>query len=118
MQSNSDSNIKVLYPPVIGADELSILLKRKNINQDRCSRPYTLPQACLIPGTQKPLWVVEDVLAWLRQFKEQPSRPEQVVKKIGAPTKAERVAKRRAAEAINNSNLSTMIALLLVATRS
>lgn len=99
-------------PPIIGADELSILLKRKCINLDRCNRPDTLPEACLIPGTQKPLWVVEDVISWLRQFKEQP-KTLQVIKKKGAPTKAERVAKRKieegggrgSSEQIANQNL-------------
>lgn len=94
-------------PPIIGADELSILLKRKSINIDRCNRPDTLPEACLIPGTQKPLWVLEDVIAWIRQFKEQP-KSLQAVKKKGAPTKTERVAKRKVDEGGRGSSFSEL----------
>lgn len=94
MQSNSNADIKVLYPPIIGAEELGTLLKRKNINGDKCRRPHTVPDAYKPTDTLKPLWITEEVVEWLRQFKETPKHLAPVAKK-GAPTKAERVAKRK-----------------------
>lgn len=101
MQSNSN------YPPIIGTDELAILLKRKNINIDKCLRPHTVPDSYKPTDTKQPLWITEDVVQWLRQFKETPKNLIPAAKKgKGAPTKAERVARRRAAESVDNSNLS------------
>lgn len=98
MQSNSN------YPPIIGTDELAILLKRKNINIDKCLRPHTVPHSYKPTDTKQPLWITEDVVEWLRQFKETPKNLIPSAKKKGAPTKAERVARRSAVE-INNSIL-------------
>lgn len=87
------------FPPILGTDELSLLLKRKNINNDRCNRPHTLPVACIPPDTQKPLWITEDVINWLRQYEETPKHLRQLNARIGASTKAERIATRRANQA-------------------
>lgn len=86
---------KAGFPPVIGIDGLSVLLNKKPtvITIDRCRRPHTLPPACTPPETQKPLWITQDVIEWLRQYKEQPPKPKP---KLGAPKKAERIAKRAA----------------------
>ena len=82
------------FPPVVDIHGLSILLNKKPsvISIDRCNRPHTLPPACIAPDTRKPLWIVEDVIDWLRKHKE----IEQPKKRLGAPTKAERIAKRAA----------------------
>ena len=80
------------FPPIVDIDGLSVLLTRKRnvINIDRSRRPQTLPPACIPPDTRKPLWVVADVITWLRQYEEH----EKTEKKLGAPTKAEQIAKR------------------------
>lgn len=64
------------FPPIVGIDGLSILLckKRSVITVDRTRAPHLLPPACSPPGTQKPLWIVEDVIAWLRKNQELPIR--------------------------------------------
>lgn len=84
------------FPPIVGVEGLGILLNKKPnvITIDRSRRPHTLPPACTPPDTQKPLWVVSDVIEWLRNYKESDVMETPVKKKIGAPTKAERVAKR------------------------
>lgn len=97
------SLIQKTFPPILGTDELSLLLKRKNINNDRCNRPHTLPEACIPPDTQKPLWILEDVIEWLRQHKETPKHLRPITPKKGAPTKAERIAKRESVAKLNNS---------------
>lgn len=82
------------FPPILGIEGLSNLLHKKPsvIIIDRCKRPYTLPPACTPPGTKQPLWITDDVINWLRQFEESnvSTKP-----KIGAPTKAVRIRKRR-----------------------
>ena len=81
------------FPPIVDIHGLSVLLNRQPevIAAARCTRPHTLPPACSIPDTKKPLWIVQDVIDWLRTYQEQP-----VVKKpkIGAPTKAVRIKRR------------------------
>ncbi len=90
------------FPPIVGVDGLSLLLNKKPavITIDRCRRPHTLPPACTPPDTQKPLWVVADVINWLRQFQEH----KKTDKKLGAPTKSEQIAKRNAKNlSLNNA---------------
>lgn len=83
------------YLPIIGIEELSSLLKRSKevIKKDRSdpARKHTLPPAFKPDGTKNPLWVTEDVISWLRQHPEEPNI---LTKKIGAPTKLERIKKR------------------------
>lgn len=88
----------VHFPPIIGVDKLSQLLHRKAsvISHDRCLRPHTLPPACVIPDTRKPLWVTEDVVNWLRQYKETSTA------RLGAPTKASRIKSRETELSILN----------------
>lgn len=85
------------FPPVVGIDGLSILLSKKpnSITLDRSRKPESLPPACTPPGSQKPLWIVSDVIDWLRQYRED-SNSEATIKpkKMGAPTKAERIRRR------------------------
>lgn len=82
MSSDFTSN----FPPVVDINGLSVLLSKKPavINIDRYKRPHTLPPACTPPETRKPLWVVSDVITWLRQFEE----PVEKKIRIGAPTKS------------------------------
>jgi len=84
------------YLPIIGIEELSSLLKRSKevIKKDRSdpARKHTLPMAYKPVGTKNPLWVTEDVIAWLREHPEEPPQP---VKKLGASTKRERIERRQ-----------------------
>lgn len=93
--------MQTYYPPIIGIEELSQLLKRSEgiIRKDRATegRKHTLPPARKIHNTKNPLWITEDVIDWLRQ---QPDDAE--VPKMGAPTKRERIEKRKAAEKQNS----------------
>lgn len=88
---------KAGFPPIVGIDGLSVLLNKKPtvITIDRCRRPHTLPPACTPPDTQKPLWITQDVIAWLRQYQEDSPKPKPKPK-LGAPKKADRIAKRAA----------------------
>lgn len=89
------------FPPIVGIDGLGLLLNKKPsvITIDRSRRPHTLPPACTPPDTQKPLWVVSDVILWLRQYVEH----EKTVVKLGAPTKSEQIAKRNAKKSLLNN---------------
>lgn len=98
--------MQTYYPPIIGLEELSLLLKRTPavVKRDRStkSRKHTLPTAKRINDTKNPLWVTEDVINWLRQQPDDtdaPSdAPSDAPRRMGAPTKRERIEKRKAAE--------------------
>lgn len=67
------------YPPVIGLDELSKLLRksRSSILSDRTRAKHRLPPACTPPDSKTLLWITEDAIAWLRQHQEPPAtRPQ------------------------------------------
>ena len=85
-------------PPVLGISELSLLLKKSPavILADRCRAPHRLPPSCEPPGTRQPLWLLEDVLAWLRQYQKQPT-PAPAPTRRGRPTKREQLARAAAA---------------------
>lgn len=85
------------FPPIFGYDGLSQLLgrTRETLQADRCRKPHTLPPPCSPPGTKQPLWLLEDVISWLEQYR-QPTAAQPVVKKRGRPTKAEQTARRTA----------------------
>lgn len=95
------------YPPVIGLDELSKLLRksRSSILSDRTRARHRLPPACTPPDSKTLLWITEDAIAWLRQHQEQvveppapspsdSSPPELSIStpRRGAPSKEERLA--------------------------
>lgn len=54
---------------VVDAEGLGRIIHRtgKTIIQDRLRRPSSLPPSILPPGTRKPLWIVADVIQWLRE---------------------------------------------------
>lgn len=60
------------FPPAFGADGLAQLLDKSitAILADRSRAPHRLPPACLPPGTQKPVWLLADVIAWLASHRE------------------------------------------------
>lgn len=54
--------------PVLNLDGLSQLLHRDRatIKADRCRAPDRVPPAHKAPGAKEPLWLLDEVLAWLR----------------------------------------------------
>lgn len=89
---------------VLNALDLAQLLNKtpRSIFTDRCRAPHRLPPACTPPGTKSPLWILEDVLAWLRQYQQPAPAPDtttQQPRRRGRPTKAEQVARRAAQQA-------------------
>ena len=86
------------FPPVIGISELGILLKKTpvSIRADRCRAPHRLPPSCTPPGSRQPLWLLDDVLAWLRQYQAAPATPPQPPRRRGRPTKREQLERQQA----------------------
>lgn len=56
------------FGPVLNLDGLAKLLHRDRatILADRCRAPERVPPAHKAPGTKEPLWLLDEVLAWLR----------------------------------------------------
>lgn len=85
------------FPPIIGVGELSLLLRKSpaSILADRCRAPHLIPPDATPPGSKQPLWLLEDVFAWLVQFRR-PAAPQPApatsIGRRGAPTKKERQA--------------------------
>lgn len=96
---------------VIDIDGLSQLLHKNpaTIKADRSRAPHRVPPSCEPPGSRVPLWIVEDVMNWLRSYQrpvvltpEVPAAARSAAipkpqKKRGRPTKVEQA--RRAAVA-------------------
>lgn len=93
-------------PPIFGVETLSALLKKSpaSIFADRSRAPHRIPPSCEPPGTQKPLWLLEDVLNWLRQHQRPAAQstakpggaPAAPAPRRGRPTKAEQIARQQA----------------------
>lgn len=79
------------FPPAFGAEGLAHLLDKSvaAILADRSRAPHKLPPACLPPGTQKPIWLLADVVDWLAKNREQPKGELPKTKRRGRPTKVE-----------------------------
>ncbi len=97
----------VVWPPVIGYAELSVLLGRTvgTLQADRVRRPESLPPASTPPGSRTPRWITTDVLDWLRQYREQRVQPASPVaanspRRRGRPTKREQIERRRLVQAV------------------
>lgn len=92
------------HNPVIGIDGLARLLyrDRATLLADRCRAPDRVPPAYRVPGTRQPLWLVEDVLRWLREHPEYEVRPHQ----SGRPNKAQQVHRQRRSKAAQCSTQS------------
>jgi hypothetical protein len=90
------------FPPLLSIDDLSRLIGKEtsSIIADRSRRPEALPPDCT-PETQKnPVWLLSVVLDWYASH-QKPILVSKVAevkqtstKRLGAPTKAERIAKR------------------------
>lgn len=81
------------FGPVLDLDDLARLLHRdrNTIKADRCRAPDRVPPAFKVPGTKEPLWLLDDVLDWLRQHPESASGKHQ----IGRPTKADQIRRQQ-----------------------
>lgn len=84
-----------VFPPVLNALDLARLLNKtpSAIFTDRSRAPYRLPPACSPPGTKSPLWLLDDVISWLREHREQPCATTPAPRRRGRPTKAEQIAR-------------------------
>lgn len=91
---------RVAYPPIIGVSELSVLLRKSpaSLLADRCRAPHLLPPDCTPPGSKQPLWLLQDVLEWLAQFRRPavPSPAALTHPRRGAPTKDESIRAKEA----------------------
>ena len=90
---------------VLDLGDLSRVLRKSvsSILADRSRAPHRLPPACTAPGTRQPLWILSDVLDWLRTHREPAVAVEQSAVEVepaprrpGRPTKAEQA--RRVAD--------------------
>lgn len=89
------------FPPAFGVDQLADLLDKTPaaILADRSRAPHRVPPACLPYGTQKPVWLLADVVAWLATHREPTVEPPAGTRRRGRPTKAEAAARAAAVQA-------------------
>lgn len=90
--------------PVVDFDGLARLLHRDRATlvADRCRAPHRVPPAYRVPGTRQPLWLVDDVLQWLREHREY----EVETPRPGRPRKAEQVRRERRPQVTQRNNHS------------
>lgn len=67
------------------------------IISDLSRAKHKLPPAYKPPGCKSPLWVLDDVVSWLRGFEHQPrlKLKVEVVARRGRPTKSEQIQAER-----------------------
>lgn len=89
--------------PVLDVSDLAVLMRRAvpTILSDRSRAPERVPPSCEPPGSKQPLWILDDVLAWLRQHQRPVGAKAKVGRQVGRPTKgrptkAEQIARRQA----------------------
>lgn len=83
--------------PVTDVDGLSRLLcrSRSSILSDRTRAPDRVPPAYVAPGSRTPLWIVSEVLDWLRAHPEhRRAAPQASTRRPGRPTKVEQRLRR------------------------
>lgn len=108
--------------PTAGFDGLAELLhvSRSTIVTLHSRARHRLPPACRVPGSREPVWIISDVLAWLRQHPEGDSSTDATdvqtpelapaKRRPGRPTKAQQVAARKAAAATATATSSSEVA--------
>lgn len=88
------------FPPVVGYEGLAQLMDRsvQTLQADRCRNPDSVPPASMLPRCRKPLWIVSEVVEFVRQHKARIDVPkaQKRVSGRGASTKAERLAAMQA----------------------
>ncbi len=88
------------FPPILGVEQLSLLINKApaTIFADRCRAPHKIPPAFMPPGSKQPLWILSDVVEWLRKHPEQPEARTREFQAAyvgrGRPSKIEAVAAR------------------------
>lgn len=94
------------HQTVLGIAELSVLLKKSApaIIADRSRAPHRVPPSCEPPGSKQPLWILEDVIAWLRTHQRPTTAPTAPAaapppRRRGRPTKREQLERQQAAKA-------------------
>ena len=67
--------------PTFSYDGLSKLLCRSvaTLRSDRVRRPLSVPPACEIPGSARPIWIYADVMEWLRAHRADQAQGQSVV---------------------------------------
>lgn len=92
------------YPPVLNVLQLAELIHKtpQSVLADRSRAPHRLPPSCEPPGTKSPLWLLTDVLDWLRHYQRvatpppAPAAPDVPRRRgPGRPTKAEQARRAR-----------------------
>lgn len=99
------------HQKVLGIAELSVLLKKSApaIIADRSRAPHRVPPSCEPPGSKQPLWILEDVIAWLRSHQRAtapvtatpapaPAAELAPPRRRGRPTKREQLERQQAAQ--------------------
>ena len=61
----------------VGVDGLAEILQitPKTIRNRLSEAPNKLPPRLHLPDTRRPLWLIEDVKAWLEKHRQPPKRP-------------------------------------------
>jgi predicted DNA-binding transcriptional regulator AlpA len=80
-------------------EDLSRVIKKSvpTIRSAISRNPLSVPPVCRIPGSKRLYWREQDVDEWLASHVEArpaPEKPKQT--RVGRPTKAEEIAKRKA----------------------
>lgn len=94
------------HQKVLGIAELSVLLKKSApaIIADRSRAPHRVPPSCEPPGSKQPLWILEDVIAWLRSHQRATATSSATAapaveprpRRRGRPTKREQLERQQA----------------------
>ncbi len=87
-----------LIGPVLDVDGLAQLLHRDRatILADRCRAPERVPPAHKARGTKEPLWLLDEVLAWLRAHPDSRADAKPAARRSpGRPRKADQVQRAR-----------------------
>lgn len=108
MQTTENTPAASLFPPVLNVLQLAELIHKtpQSVLADRSRAPHRLPPSCEPPGTKSPLWLFDDVLAWLRQHQQPAAAPASAAvptpaaapRRRGRPTKAEAAARAAGSE--------------------
>lgn len=86
-------------PIIIDTSGLAAVIgvSRVTVQKDLSRAPHRLPPPIFIPGRKGARWLYSDVIRWLESLRGQPQQPAK--RRRGRPTKAEQLARQRAAAA-------------------
>jgi hypothetical protein len=103
-----------LFPPTIGptlnVDALAQLLyrDRATILADRCRAPERVPPAHKPLGTKEPLWLLDEVLAWVRAHPDSRADTKPAARRSpGRPRKVDQVQRARASRFVAATEIET-----------